>query len=136
MLGASICFGQNHVTWELGFDHERSIIQVKGEIEEGWHLYSSMTPIEAGPIPVEIETKKSKGFRAKDQFVEKYDAVKYFDVNFDSDVFIFEQNYLAEQNIKLKKNCSANITVTYMVCNEEMCLPPIDEVLSIKLNTK
>ena len=136
MLGASICFGQNHVTWELGFDHERSIIQVKGEIEEGWHLYSSMTPREAGPIPVEIETKKSKGFRAKDQFVEKYDAVKYFDVNFDSDVFIFEQNYLAEQNIKLKKNCSANITVTYMVCNEEMCLPPIDEVLSIKLNTK
>ena len=136
MLGASICFGQNHVTWELGFDYERSIIQVKGEIEEGWHLYSSMTPIEAGPIPVEIETKKSKGFRAKDQFVEKYDAVKYFDVNFVSDVFIFEQNYLAEQNIKLKKNCSANITVTYMVCNEEMCLPPIDEVLSIKLNTK
>ena len=59
MLGASICFGQNHVTWELGFDYERSTIQVKGEIEEGWHLYSLLTPLDAGPIPVEINTKKS-----------------------------------------------------------------------------
>ena len=136
ILGVSISYGQNKVKWVLDFDKNRSTLQLKGEIENGWHLYSSMTPVEAGPIPVEIETKKSKGFRTKGEFVEKYDAVKYFDVNFDSDVFIFEQNYLAEQNIKLKKNCSANITVTYMVCNEEMCLPPIDEVLSIKLNTK
>ena len=57
----------------------------------------------------------------------------YFDANFDSDVFIFEQNYLAEQQIKLKKNSSVNITVTYMICNDERCLPPIDEELSIKL---
>ena len=83
-----------------------------------------------GPFPL----KKSKGFKIKKGFVEKYTAVKYFDANFDSDVFIFEQNYLAEQQLKLKKECSAIITVTYMICNDEMCLPPIDEELSIKLN--
>ena len=136
LLGVSTSFGQNKVKWKLDFDYNRNVLQLKGEIDNEWHLYSSLTPLEAGPIPVVIKTNKSKGFRTKGEFVEKYDAVKYFDVNFDSDVFIFEQNYLAEQNIKLKKDCSANITVTYMVCNEEMCLPPIDEVLSIKLNTK
>lgn len=135
ILGVNISFGQNKVKWVLDFDNNRSTLQLKGEIVQGWHLYSSMTPFDAGPIPVEIETKKSKGFRTKGEFVEKYDAVKYFDANFDSDVFIFEQNYLAEQQIKLKKNCAAIITVTYMICNDEMCLPPIDEELSIKLNT-
>ena len=135
LLVASNSYGQNNVKWILDFDNNRKVLQLKGEIEQGWHLYSSMTPIEAGPIPVEIETKKSKGFKIKKGFVEKYTAVKYFDANFDSDVFIFEQNYLAEQQIKLKKNSSVNITVTYMICNDERCLPPIDEELSIKLNT-
>ena len=134
LLGASTSYGQNNVKWILDFDKNRNVLQLKGEIEQGWHLYSSMTPIEAGPIPVEIETKKSKGFKIKKGFVEKYTAVKYFDANLDSDVFIFEQNYLAEQQLKLKKECSAIITVTYMICNDEMCLPPIDEELSIKLN--
>ena len=135
LLGASNSYGQNNVKWILDFDKNRNVLQLKGEIEQGWHLYSSMTPIEAGPIPVEIETEKSKGFRCKGEFVEKYTAVNYFDANFDSDVFIFEQNYLAEQQIKLKKNSLVNLTVTFMICNDESCLPPIDEILSIKLNS-
>ncbi|MDA9161241.1 protein-disulfide reductase DsbD N-terminal domain-containing protein [Crocinitomicaceae bacterium] len=135
LLGVSTSYGQNKVKWGLDFDYNRNVLQLKGEIEEGWHLYSSMTPPEAGPIPVEIKTKKSKGFKIKKGFVEKYDAVKTFDANFDSDVFIFEENYLAEQQIKLKKNSLVNLTVTFMICNHERCLPPIDEELSIKLNT-
>jgi len=135
LLGVSTSYGQNKVKWGLDFDYNRNVLQLKGEIEEGWHLYSSMTPPEAGPIPVEIKTKKSRGFRIKGRFVEKYDAVKTFDANFDSDVFIFEENYLAEQHIKLKKNSLVNLTVTFMICNDERCLPPIDEILSIKLNS-
>ena len=135
LLGVSTSYGQNKVKWGLDFDYNRNVLQLKGEIEEGWHLYSSMTPPEAGPIPVEIKTKKSRGFRIKGRFVEKYDAVKTFDANSDSDVFIFEENYLAEQQIKLKKNSLVNLTVTFMICNHERCLPPIDEILSIKLNS-
>jgi hypothetical protein len=135
ILGVSTSYSQNKVKWKLDFDYNRNVLQLKGEIDHGWHLYSSLTPLEAGPIPVEIKTNKSKGFRTKGAFVEKYDAIKIFDANFDSDVFIFEQNYLAEQQIKLKKNSSVNITVTYMICNDERCLPPIDQELSIKLNT-
>lgn len=135
ILGVGSSYSQNKVNWVLNFDYHRNVLQLKGEIDDGWHLYSSLTPLEAGPIPVEIKSKKSKGYKTKGDFVEKYDAIKVFDANFDSDVFIFEQNYLAEQQIKLKKNSSVNITVTYMICNDERCLPPIDEELSIKLNT-
>ena len=135
LLGAHHSFAQNKVKWVLDFDSERDCLKVEGDIEEGWHLYSIKTDPNAGPIPVQIKSKKSKYFRSKSGFIEKYDARKVFDANFDSDVYIFEKNYLAEQQIKLKKNNSIVVTVTYMICNDERCLPPIDEELSIKLNT-
>ena len=118
----------------MDFDSERNCLQIKGDIEEGWHLYSIKTDLNAGPIPVKIKTKKSKYFRTKNDFVEKYDAIKVFDANFDSDVYIFEKKYFSEQKIKLKKEALAEVTVTYMVCNDQMCLPPIDKLLSLKLN--
>ena len=135
ILGVTTSYAQNKVKWSLDFDHQKQSIQLNGAIEQGWHLYSSLTPADAGPIPVQVKAKKTKGLKTKGGFVEKFEPLKIFDANFDSDVYIFEQNYLAEQKIKLKKNCEANITVTYMICNDERCLPPIDEVLSIKLNT-
>ena len=103
ILGVSISYGQNKVKWILEFDLERQVLILNGEIEDGWHLYSTLTPLEAGPIPVEIKTKKSKDFRTKGILWKNNEAIKTFDANFDSDVFIFEQNYLAEQQIKLKK---------------------------------
>ena len=133
-MGAHHSFTQNKVKWVLDFDSERDYLQVKGDIEEGWHLYSIKTDPNAGPIPVQIKSKKSKYFRSKGGFIEKFDAIKIFDANFDSDVYIFEKNYLAEQKIKLKKETFIEVRVTYMICNDEMCLPPIDELLSIKLN--
>ena len=134
LIGASYSFTQNKVEWVLDFDSERNCIQVKGDIEKGWHLYSIKTDPDAGPIPVQITSKSSKCSRSKRGFIEKYDAIKVFDANFDSDVYIFEENYLAEQHIKVKKNNSIVVTVTYMICNDKMCLPPIDKELSIKLN--
>ena len=134
LWGAHCSYAQNKVKWVLDFDSEREYIQVRGEIEDGWHLYSVKTNPNAGPIPVQIKSKKSKYVRTKKGFIEKYDALKVFDANFDSDVYIFEKNYLAEQKIKLKKETFLEVTVTYMICNDEMCLPPIDELLSIKLN--
>ena len=134
LWGAHCSYAQNKVKWVLDFDSEREYIQVRGEIEDGWHLYSVKTNPNAGPIPVQIKSKKSKYVRTTKGFIEKYDALKVFDANFDSDVYIFEKNYLAEQKIKLKKETFLEVTVTYMICNDEMCLPPIDELLSIKLN--
>ena len=134
LWGAHCSYAQNKVKWVLDFDSERKCLQVKGEIDDGWHLYSLKTDPNAGPIPVQIQSKKSKCFRTKGGFIEKNDAIKVFDANFDSDVYIFDKNYLAEQKIKLKKETLLEVTVTYMICNDQMCLPPIDKLLSIKLN--
>jgi thiol:disulfide interchange protein DsbD len=122
------------VKWVLDFDSKLDCLQVEGNIEEGWHLYSIKTDPNAGPIPVQIKSKKARGIKIVSEFVEKTAPAKIFDANFDSDVYIFEKKYFAEQKIKLKKETFVEVTVTYMICNDQMCLPPIDEILSIKLN--
>ena len=129
---------QENVQWqaEVSDRNEKLVsIQITAEIEPGWHLYSAQTPKNAGPIPVGFEVQKNRFVKIKEPFVEKTKAIKKFDANFDSDVYIFEDKFQGEFKVKSKNDTILNMTVTYMICNEVMCLPPIDEILSIKLDT-
>tara|TARA_B100000963_G_scaffold203225_1_gene176977 strand:- start:247 stop:696 length:450 start_codon:yes stop_codon:yes gene_type:complete len=137
-LIGSFVICQENVQWqaEVSERNEKLIsIQLSAEIEAGWHLYSAQTPKNAGPIPIGFEVQKNRFVKIKVPFVEKTKAIKKFDANFDSDVYIFEDKFLGEFKVKSKKDTILNMTVTYMICNEVMCLPPVDEILSIKLNT-
>jgi thiol:disulfide interchange protein DsbD len=134
-IGVTLCYAQNKVQWSIEYDDQKELILLNGDIEPGWHLYSAQTPLNAGPIPVEVSIQKNRKLKLRKKFVEKLVPTKIFDTNFESDVYIFEENYVGEQKIKIKKETVLNLTVTYMICNDERCLPPIDEVLSIKLNT-
>jgi thiol:disulfide interchange protein DsbD len=132
----AIC--QEHVHWwadVMEKNESLTPIRIFAEIEQGWHLYSAKTPKNAGPIPIHFEVQKNRSVKIKMPFVEKTKAIKKFDANFDSDVYIFEDEFLGEFKVKAKKDTILKMTVTYMMCNEVMCLPPIDEPLSIKLDT-
>jgi len=129
---------QENVQWKAevsGRNEKLLSIQITAEIEPGWHLYSAQTPKNAGPIPVGFEVQKNRFVKIKEPFVEKTKAIKKFDANFDSDVYIFEDKFQGEFKVKSKNDTILNMTVTYMICNEVMCLPPVDEILSIKLDT-
>ena len=137
LILGNYAFSQNEVTWSIAaknIEKKQQKIEVIASIKEGWHLYSANTPKSAGPIPISVDLDKGKFVKLKSAFVEKSQAIKKFDANFDSDVFIFEHEFLGELYVKVKKDTTLSLTVTYMVCNEIMCLPPIDETLHIKLN--
>jgi hypothetical protein len=130
-------FSQNEVSWSIAannIENDHQNIEVIASIKDGWHLYSVNTPKSAGPIPISVVLDKCKFVKLKSAFVEKSQAIQKFDANFDSDVFIFEDEFRGELEVKVKKDTTLSVTVTYMVCNEIMCLPPIDETLHIKLN--
>jgi hypothetical protein len=134
-----ITFSQGEVNWSIKAhegEKNRQSIEIFANIQPDWHLYSSETPKNAGPIPISVQVNKNKLIRVKSDFIEKSKAIKKFDANFDSDVFIFEDEFHGEFKVKVKKETFLSVTVTYMVCNEIMCLPPVDEILLIKLNAK
>ncbi len=117
--------GQNHVKWSFSFDSISSNIVVQGTIDHGWHLYSSSTPENAGPVPVNIVLKKDKKYKqiGKSKEISPYKFI--YDTNFGSNVAIIENEYIASIPIKVKGNCTVRGEVYYMICDDSMCLPPI-----------
>ncbi len=128
-------FGQNHVRWEFRFDDSKSEIVLKGYIDEHWHLYSKQTPANSGPVPVEIILNKNKSFRLKGKPREITSPQKLYDQNFESTVYIFENIFESRIKVKPKKNRNVTFdgTITYMVCNDSQCLPPIDKNFKISI---
>ena len=117
---------QNHVKWNANYNQDTKEVVLTGKIEEGWHLYSTSTPKNSGPIPVEVMLNKNKNYKQIGSVKELSTAKLIFDVNFGSDVVIIENEYLAAVKIKVKRDCNVTGEVYYMICNDQMCLPPIN----------
>ena len=137
-FGFSQLTAQNHLTWNFSYDKSSKKIIIKGTIDKGWHLYSQKTPANAGPIPVSFSIAKQKGIKLIGKCEEKLEPHEIFDVNFDSQVYLFENTYLAEQKIIIKKTKTQHLkqltgSVLYMVCDDSRCMPPIEVPFTIQL---
>lgn len=123
---------QNEVSWEFQFDANNSQIVALANIGEGWHLYSTEKSSEFGPIPTEFEFESTEGVEFIGPIVEPQ-PIEAYDSNFDEVLYYFEEKAEFVQSLKVT---SANVlegTVTYMVCNDEMCMPPTDYKFTIEL---
>jgi thiol:disulfide interchange protein DsbD len=100
-------------------------LEFKAKIEKGWHVYSLELPSDQGPLPTEFLFTESSDFSLEGktregEYVTEYDPNFQMDLNFFKDEAIFTQT--------ISRNISEAFKVkgelSFMVCNEEMCLPP------------
>jgi hypothetical protein len=116
------------VKWEFkatrnGMDAE---LLFKASIEKTWHLYSTVTP-EGGPVPTAFNFKTDNSYKLNGKIIEPAPVSKY-DSSFDMQIKYFSNEVIFRQKIKLNTKSSSTITgtVTYMVCDDQKCLPPKD----------
>lgn len=133
ILVSMLSFGQEKVEWTYSFDSESSTIQIKATIDEGWHLYSQHIDNEIGPVPTSISFEKNGEVVIVGKTIEP-ESLKEYDENFEGELNFFKDEVVFTQKIKLKKSTTLNGVVTFMVCNDTMCLPPTDIDFSIKIN--
>lgn len=113
------------VKWSTSYEVQDQYIKVivHADIEEGWHLYSQNLE-DGGPIPTSFYLDTSSAFAPLGSWSEGEPHVE-FDPNFDMDLAFFSES--ADFSILLEPN-EADFTVKgeleFMVCNDEMCLPP------------
>jgi thiol:disulfide interchange protein len=123
----------------------------KATIEAGWHVYAQELPSNDGPVATEFRFKESDQVELIGETKPwEYDStmqvinveggkyITHYDPNFEMDLNYFENNATFKQRIKLKEGVNAaDVTfsgfVYFMVCNDEMCLPPEDIPLEYKL---
>lgn len=127
-------FSQEKVEWSYSYDSELESIIIKAEIEEGWHLYSQHIDNTLGPIPTSFAFEEKKDqYKLVGKTAEPTPKTEY-DPNFEGDLSFFEHSVEFTQQIKVKTSGEVRGTVTFMVCNDEMCLPPVDLDFNLMIN--
>jgi len=126
-------FGQNHVKWKFEYDDINQSIVAYGLIDSTWHTYSINNKIGSGPVPTSITLEKKKGYKISGKAKEVSIPKKVFDPNFNEDLLIIDIIYIAQIPIKIKKESVVSGKITYMVCDETKCYPPIDVPFSVKV---
>jgi thiol:disulfide interchange protein len=126
-------FTQEKVTWSAVFDDKQQEIVITANIEKGWHMYSQNIDPMAGPVPTEFMFSKNTGFELMGRVIEPKPLESY-DENFEATLQYFEHQVVFKQKINAKSKTSTQCTITFMVCNEVMCLPPVDVIIPIDIN--
>lgn len=134
MMFSFSSFGQEKVEWTYSYDSETETIIISAEIEEGWHLYSQHIDESLGPIPTVFKFEEDKTFFKLIGKTLEPTPITEYDPNFEGDLSFFEGSVEFIQKLRVKASGEVRGTITFMVCNEEMCLPPVDIDFNIMIN--
>lgn len=101
-------------------------IEAVANINPSWVIYSQFTD-DAGPIPTyfTINGKQVK-------FEEKGKVIKEFDEMFDVEVMKFKEKASFVYKIKKEQNPTIDVSVEYMTCDGQRCLPPAEISQNLK----
>ena len=126
LLNAQIV--ENPVTWswetEKISETEYKLIY-NATIEEGWHLYSAHVDPDVGPYPTAFYYDTIPNFIFKGKVEETEPHVEY-DPNFEAELAFFSNKAQFWQYITVPagKEFTVKGEIEWMVCNDEMCMPP------------
>jgi Disulphide bond corrector protein DsbC len=125
-------FSQEKVKWSFTYNSKLNQIELTAEIADGWHMYSQHLNNDIGPVPTSFVFNEISKQQVKGEVIEPK-PVQEYDPNFEANLDFFKHKVVFIQ--KLKKGTKGKVegSVTYMVCNETMCLPPTDVPFSIEI---
>ena len=105
-----------------------------GTIEDGWYTYSQFLESEDGPVPTTFTYQQTSAFKLVGKAKESGEIIKVHDKVFDMNLTKFKHKAIFTQRVELS-DPTKPITgyLNYMVCNDEMCLPPKDVDFSFKI---
>lgn len=125
-------FSQEKVSWAVTYNATENQVEFRATIADGWHLYSQFIQNDIGPVPTafvfdENETVKWAGK------VQEPEAIHAYDENFEASLDFFKNQVVFTRKISTGSKGTITGYITYMVCNEIMCLPPIDQLFTVTI---
>lgn len=126
-------FSQEKVQWSYSYDNEKEELIIDAKIAEGWHLYSQGIDEGIGPVPTSFTFNENPAIKLIGNTIEPA-SISEYDENFEGELNFFKENVSFTQKIKVSTSTSVQGIITYMVCNNTMCLPPKDVEFVIAIN--
>lgn len=136
MMCASVLKAQeNPVKWQTKAEkltENEYLLSIDGTIEEGWYIYSQYLSSDDGPVRTTITFPKDMVLIGKTE--ESGYKKEGFDEMFGMEVIKFSKHITFSQKVKIAANQKVvKANLNYMMCNQELCLPPRDVSVEIKL---
>lgn len=112
------------------------LLKIDATIEKGWYLYSQHLA-DGGPIPTSFHFETSDDFDLEEEVSENGPFVEGFDDMFGMDIRKYKE--LAEFRVKVKSEKSkfkVKGYLEFMTCDDQKCLPPVEEEFVLRLNNQ
>ncbi len=109
-------------------------IVITANVPQPWHMYSQGTP-KGGPIPTKVSFNKNPLVVPQGTMKETGNMEKINDKVFGIKVFYFNGKVVYSQVVRVKASVPTNLTgiVSYMVCDDQQCLPPTKKTFDLRL---
>lgn len=137
LLVSGAIFAQNPVRWSY------SVVPLSGneyqlvftaELEDGWNTYSQFLESQDGPVPTSFTFAPGAHFKLIGQAEETGEKFTAYDEIFAMNLTKIKHKGIFTQKVQISDTTQPiKGTVTYMVCNHEMCLPPKDKEFEFRI---
>lgn len=129
---------QNQVKWRTTvkmISDKEGELTVRAIITDGWHMYGTKLP-KGGPKPTVLDFSESTGIKFKGDFKPSVKPVEKMDAMFGIKLTYWSGNVAFTRPFVLtapKADAAIKGKITYMVCDDETCMPPKTESVSLKI---
>lgn len=129
---------QTPVKWRTSVEMKSStvgVLTVKAIITDGWHLYGTNIP-DGGPKATVLDFSDSKGVKFTSEFKSSVKPTEKMDEMFGIKLSWWASNVTFTRKFKLtgkKTDATINGKISYMACNDENCMPPKTESVTLKI---
>ena len=137
LLVGCVAFAQveNPVSWSgkaVKLAENLYEIVLTGDISGDWHIYD-LGPYTDGPIATSVVVA-GEGVKAVDAPYIKSEVHKAYDENFGMEIGTCESGVQVAQKVEVTGEAPvAKLTIEWQTCSTGSCLPPTDEVITVKL---
>jgi thiol:disulfide interchange protein DsbD len=139
VISVMSAMAQNPIKWRTTYkmtSDKEGVLTVKAIVTDGWHLYGTKIP-DGGPKATALDFSESKGIKFTSTFKPSAQPTEKMDDMFGLKLNYWGSNVTFTRKFKLtgkKADAVINGKITYMACNDENCMPPKTE--NITLNIK
>lgn len=135
LLSCSAFAQSNPVKWSISAqraDDSLYNIIIDARIASGWHLYD-LGPYDGGPVATSFTFEPSENYRLVGKMRQSVAPTVKHDPVFNMQIGYYENFARFVQQVRPTYNCTIEAVVEWMCCNDQNCMPPADETLTVTI---